>query len=302
MGDKPKRHPPFSRVIGIIDNLARNSVEEVLLVGGDPCTYPRLKDVVEFAEKAGLSVGILSNTLFFRKADFSTIIEKVDSFEATILGSTADAHDQVSRHKGSYDILVRNMKALTDIGIPTGIVLNATPKTYNGFYTTIVNLVKQDVLVRDVLVQRIIPQGLAKNLLKYSLNDVKKIGILFSDLEKLSKDFNLAIRFEDPFPLCFVDSKYHKFLSPCEWGYFRGSIDPEGNISRCGADPRYRLGNMFNCDVKELWETSPTLISFRSRDWLPEYCHRCVLLEKCGGGCSLSRITDKDHEPDILCP
>jgi radical SAM protein with 4Fe4S-binding SPASM domain len=151
------------------------------------------------------------------------------------------------------------------------------------------------------MIQRVIPKGRASNTLKYALRK-EHITAMFQDIEKIEQTYRLKIVFEDAFPLCIIDEKYHRYLSPCVWGFTKGSINWNGDISRCGADPRFRLGNIFEKPLKEIWENHPVLRSFRSTDWMPPECQNCSLLEKCRCGCPLSNITESDHEPDILCP
>jgi len=89
-----------------------------------------------------------------------------------------------------------------------------------------------------------------------------------------------------------VDDRFHKYLKPCSWGVDKFSVNGKGNLSRCGADPRYQLGNILETPLEKIWANSQELISFRNRDYLSEKCRKCVYLEKCGGGCPLCCSND----------
>jgi radical SAM protein with 4Fe4S-binding SPASM domain len=294
-------HPPFEQVQRIIYELARQEIEEIYFVGGDPCTYPALIQALKLSKDLGMKNTVLSNTLNFRHS-LNQVIKYVDAFETTILGATPSEHDRVANRSGAYDILIKNMKAINEEGLGVGIMFNATPQTFDKFFLTVSKLIDLGININYVMIQRIISQGRAHNTLKYSITSVSQVQKLFKDIEKINKELKLKILFEDPFPLCIIDSKYHKFSSRCEWGFSKGSINHKGNVSRCGSDPRYQIGNIFKTELQVLWEESPILRSFRSYKWLPERCQKCSLLKNCGGGCSLSRITDKDHTVDILFP
>ena len=55
VGNKEKeKHPSFGKIKDVIEKLAKNNVKEILLVGGNPCTYPHLKKVVEVIKNLNL--------------------------------------------------------------------------------------------------------------------------------------------------------------------------------------------------------------------------------------------------------
>jgi len=60
-------HPSPSQVKKVLDKILSSRVKEILLVGGDVCLYPGLKNVVSQIKKAGAKCSILSNTLEFGK-------------------------------------------------------------------------------------------------------------------------------------------------------------------------------------------------------------------------------------------
>jgi len=303
IGDEGReKHPPFQKVKKIIERLAENNIKEILLVGGNPCTYPNLKDVVELIKKLGLKCYILSNTLEFEQ-NLNFFLDKIDDFQATILGSNAKEHDSEAGRRGAYEILIRNIKLLNQKRRKVTIAISLHKQNYNKIFDIVKNLIeKEKIKIRELVVQRIIPCGRAANTLRFSVTK-DQVPVIFEQLYEVKELYNLAIDFEDPFPLCIIPEKYrHLQNKPCEWGFTKGSINFNGDLARCGADSRFLLGNIFKIDnLQKCWKENPILIDFRNRKWLPQKCQECELLEKCGGGCSLSRITDKDHECDILC-
>jgi radical SAM protein with 4Fe4S-binding SPASM domain len=232
------------------------------------------------------------------------MLKYIDGVDATILGPNCISHDKVARREGAYNFLISNIIKLVSEGFKIGIVLNATPQTHNRLFQMMENLIEKENIpttsIRYVILQRVIPKGRALNTLKYGLKK-EHIQPLFTDIEKIEQTYGLKIVFEDAFPLCLIERKYHKYLSPCVWGYTKGSINWNGDVSRCGADPRFRLGNIFEESLNEIWKKSPILLSFRHTDWMPLQCRNCSLLEKCRCGCPLSNVTESDHETDILC-
>jgi len=303
MGDiRRDKHPQYSKIKRVMEELVNQGVKNLLLGGGNPCTYLYLDKVTKFGYNLGFHVDVISNTLEFKDKE---ILKYISGFEATILGPNSLAHDDVARRKGAYQRLIRNIKKLVEEGHKISVILNATPQTYNKLFDAVKNIVEIEDIpsnsIRYVMIQRIIPKGSASNTLKYNLRK-EHLNPLFADIEKIEKTYEIKIVFEDAFPLCLIDEKYHRYLSQCVSGYTKGSINWNGDVSRCAADPSFRLGNIFEKPLNDIWEKSPILLSFRSTDWAPLECKKCPLLKKCRCGCSLSKVTESDHEPDILCP
>ena len=119
----------------------------------------------------------------------------------------------------------------------------------------------------------------------------------------LEAKYGVPVELVDPFPLCIVDETYHYLITPCKCGLTDMSINGSGDVTRCGADPNYQLGNILVDStenmVLSLWQNSSELINFRTKQFLPEQCQICPLKVKCGGGCAircnLFRALDKNH-------
>ncbi|MFH1752467.1 MAG: radical SAM protein [archaeon] len=297
-----KKHPPFETIKCLIEKLAGNGVREFFLVGGDPCLYPNLKDVVKLIRKLNSKVYIMSNTLDFGK-EINFFIENCDGFQTTVLGHTAEEHDIMVGKKGAYSILVRNIKILNSKGKLVEVAVSVYTRNFDKIFDLTKNLIENEKLkISELIVQRIVPCECAINY-KFSLTK-KQIPIIFKQLFEVKEKYGLVIDFEDPFPLCVIPKEFRCLQRTiCRWGLDKASVFFDGGISRCGADSRSLLGNLFKIkNIQQFWQENPVLVDFRSRKWLPKECLNCEFLEKCGGGCSLSRITDKDHERDILCP
>lgn len=296
------KHPPIEKVKKVIERLASNDIKEVLLVGGDPCSYPYIREVVELIKKLGFKVYILSNTLEFGK-DLDFFISNIDDFQATILGSTENAHDEEAGRKGVYSKLIKNIKLLNEKGKKITVAISVHKQNYDKIFEIIKNLIENEkIKIKELIIQRVIPCGRAANTLSFSVTK-EQVPAIFEQLNKIKQVYNLKIDFEDTFPLCIVPERLRYLQEkPCEWGFRKGSVNFNGDIARCGADGRFQLGNLFKIEkLQQFWKENPTLVDFRSKKWLPDKCKECIMLEKCRCGCSLSRVTNKDHECDVLC-
>lgn len=239
MGDMRKNgHPPFYQIADIIKELSKQDVEDILLVGGDPCTYPYLSDIIKLCYNLGLNIDIMSNTFDFQDR---SILPLIRNFDTTIIGENAEIHDRVAHNKGAYSQLMRNVKQLTYDGYKVGFAVNLTNQTYDNTLQIVQNLIEiEGVKPRDIkyiMIQRIIPKGNAAGSIEYNIKE-NQINTFFKSMDSIKELYRIPIVLEDTFPLCAVEKKYHKYLEYCKWGFTKGAISWNGDVCRCGAKDR----------------------------------------------------------------
>ena len=293
------RFPPLLQVEKVVSKLVENNIKNISFVGGDPAIYPYILELSKFASSLGCCLSILSNTLEFGK-DAIDVANYINCFEGTIHDSTAEAHDAFCKKKGAYELLTYNLKSFSDMGKKIGLTLNLTPFTYNKIFDIVNAIVSKGINVGYLVLQRIIPFGRAENSHLYELT-IQQLAIALDSVERVEKEFDISITFEDPFPLCVIEKKYYRYMHPCEWGLNKVSIDYNGNMSRCGADPRCTLGNIFEINsLSDWWQNADELLEFRKKNYLGKKCNNCELLDECGGACPISRNPDLGFTQDYI--
>lgn len=293
----PRKHPDIEQVKRVLKKLKDNGIQTVSYVGGDPAGYPYILEASQYGASLGFKQSILSNTLEFGDKAIE-VARYIDSYEGTIHAATAELHDSFCKRTGAYSGLLKNLKFFSDLGLKIGLTINLTPFTYNSIYAMVDNIIKVGINVNYVVFQRIIPFGRATESKKYEL-DLRQLDIALNDIKKIEgKD--IEIIFEDPFPMCAVDIKYQKYMHPCEWGLTKVSVDYNGDLSRCGADPRCTLGNLFTNSLTDTWINSDELRQFRKKEFLPDKCNTCSMLNQCGGACPISRSSDDFYSEDYI--
>lgn len=292
-------HADYNTLTRIIDELAKAEIHTISFLGGDPALHPHIIDLALYASDKGINSSLMSNTMEIKNCTTERMAQVFKLFEATIHGSCAKDHDSFCRKNGAYDKLVENLKNLTKFNATIGIAINIIPSNSNQVFSMVKSLLDSGVNVSYVIVQRIIPFGAAKNTTEYMLNKEQANNAL-DEIRRVNEELGVQITVEDPFPLCVIDEKYHKYMHPCEWGYTKAALNGEGLLSRCGADTRYLLGSIFETPINEIWDNSPILKSFREQNYLAEECKTCKLRNQCGGGCPLSCEVSGDHGLDYL--
>lgn len=273
--------------------LKKAGVEEINLVGGDPAEHSHIQELVEYLYDLGFKVPILSNTHNYKNTTIERITPYVTSLEGTFHAPTAEEHDQFNRTRHSYETMLENLKKYDSIRNSEqnlGAVLNIMNYNYNRLYEIIEKLLEQELRLDYVLIQRIGLYGRAKGNEKEKIL-TEKLALAFEQIDKINRKLGIEIAMVDAFPFCLIPKEYHKYLAKCDWGYGTASLDMNGNITRCAVASHCGtnlLGNVLETNVSEIWQKSPTLISFRNKNYLRDECRQCDMLTKCGGGCPIS--------------
>ena len=300
--------PGFSQKYNILEStineLAKYGCESILFVGGDPASHPDVIKLGNYAKSLKISTSILSNTLKFApQFSWKDIVDAFDTIEVTIHSSDAVEHNNFCGKKGAFEFSIGNLKSIASVSQVNnhlGIVYNITPDTYRDIYNAIKQvIIVESVNIDHVVLQRIIPVGRALNNMSWSLEQLY-ISDIFTQMEKIEKEFLIEVYLEDSFPLCVVPEQYRHFVHRCQWGTSGISLDLYGNIAKCCADSRYNIGNILETPLLDIWRASSELDKRRKGLLVPEKCRQCSLYLECGGGCILaSELNNCDGDPLI---
>ncbi|MGV8017329.1 MAG: radical SAM protein [Ignavibacteria bacterium] len=203
LGSKIKKDFPLPKLISIIDEIAKNNVSEIFLLGGDPAEHNMFLEIIKYASGKGLVITSVSNTHEYNN-NLNQVAKYVRIFDTTIHGPSPEVHDLFCGVRGAYDMVLKNLKSLKNLGCSTGITINITPTNSNHLFQSIMNIVNSYGAILDyVNVQRIAPYGRAGIDDNYYLNSTNLLNAL-SDIEKIHNELNIEIQCEDSFPLCIV--------------------------------------------------------------------------------------------------
>src|SRR5205807_369428 len=109
----------------------------------------------------------------------------------TILGSSAETHDAITRSPGSYVRLMANLQRVAALGKKVGICANAMPQNLDQIYDIVSNVQNEfNIPVRSLMIQRIIPSGGASGEFKFGLN-LGDVDRLMSQIDRVATDFQV---------------------------------------------------------------------------------------------------------------
>ena len=281
---KSIKHASYSTLVDIVQEFKRSNVVTVALLGGDPVRHPQFNQIVKLIKSNGMRVSVMSNTM--QVNNIGEIAPFIDNIDTTIHGYNGFEHDSFCGKTGAYDLLIKNLKEFSKYNITINVAINLIPQTYDKVFQITEAILKSGVNVSGVLFQRILGYGRASGKDVWSLN-YKQVNIALEQAKRLEQLYGLEIRVEDPYPLCYINPIFRKYMYGCPEGKSRIAVSMEGNVSRCGADPNYTRYNILELPLVDIWNNTNLFKDFREKNYLLPNCRSCKLVDICEGGCPI---------------
>lgn len=159
----------------IFDRLAAAGVLVIQLTGGDPLYRPDAFDIVEAADRAGLSVYVRSDTVALTEENLDRLqaLSNLWHIGTSIDGANAVAHDWM-RGKGAFDTLIERLTRLAERGIP--VAAGATLHRSNVDSVTEIGRVAVDNGARWFDIGFLSPVGRGAALAELVLDEATRCG------------------------------------------------------------------------------------------------------------------------------
>lgn len=219
-----RRYVPISAdlVKSCIDEACTNNkIDMVLISGGEPTLYKDLSEIINYISKAGLKIGILSNSLRFADDTFfKSFINTVGiDFELTTAFHSllAEEHDAVTGIKGSFEKSLKGISNLINAGVNVTIkhVINGfsykrLPDFAQWIYLTFPDTVSWVICNMDLCGEALNNNSSTAIPFDESKPYLEKALEIVTDHHKKERHRNVSV-FNTP--LCCIDPYY--------WGYLR---------------------------------------------------------------------------------
>ena len=118
-GEKQAVEMSLSDIKHIIDQLELNSVKELQIIGGEPMLHSRFLDILDYCSGKFELISVFTNGTLIS----SDIIERLKKLNATVYVSLhankEEDFDKITRSKGMYAKVLKNIESLRDSGLKT---------------------------------------------------------------------------------------------------------------------------------------------------------------------------------------
>ena len=264
--------------------LDETSCHHVTLTGGEPLLRPDLPRILEFLQRRGIQVTIISNGRLLNESAAASLVQGgVGLFELPLLSHRAGVHDELSGARGAWEAV---LSAMTNVRLQHGQVVAAfvaTRKNIGHLHETI--RLAFAFGARGIMLNRFNPGGRGRDHLEELLPSVDQLRAALETAELASVEFGLPISCSIPIQPCLIDTNRFPRLGfgYCAAGTERAyyTLDPLGNVRPCNHTDII-LGNLFERSFPELIASERMAEFVRAA---PPFCSECARRIECQGGC-----------------
>jgi len=276
----------------IVDELYEMGAKWFGLSGGEPLVRKDVFEVIAHAKSLGMNVSLITNG-YYVDGDILDNLIKYEVMTAVSIDGKEETNDRM-RGKGAYANALRAMKRLSEADIFDCIV--TTLNKYNCSEVDHIAELGYEFNARRVVYHNYIPVGRAQEHLDLAPSPQQYEEVM-NHIYDLMMEYRgkLSINVYCPFFARIAkergmpDFDYwfnNVFLGQCFIGGRYMGLLENGDVRRCGFNEGYRMGNIREKSMKDLWielQESELSKKLRDRRNLKGKCGVCEYREICGG-------------------
>jgi len=276
----------------IVDELYEMGAKWFGLSGGEPLIRKDIFKIIEHAKSLGMNVSLITNGYYVKGHILEKLIRN-EVMTAVSLDGKEESHDFI-RGKGAYATALLAMEKLSEGGIFDCIV--TTLNKHNCSEVDHIAELGHKFNATRVVYHNYIPVGRAQEHLELAPTP-QQYEAVFNRIYDLMQEYRgkLSVNVYSPFFARIAkqrgipDFDYwfnNVFLGQCFIGGRYMGLLENGDIRPCGFNEGYRMGNIRDKSMKEIWadmQTSEFTRKLRDRRNLKGKCGVCEYREICGG-------------------
>jgi len=258
----------------------------VSFTGGEPTLRQDLPELIAYAKNKGMRVNLITNGIRCASKDYVKTLAQsgLDSAQVSIEGGSAEIHDRITQHPGSWEKAVQGVRNLRSAGIHTHT--NTTICGGNRDHLLdLVDFIADELGSEYFSMNMVIRTGTA---LSHDEDDIRysEIGPIIQAVQQRAKEKGVRFVWYSPVPYCLfnpVQAGLGAKSCACVDGLI--SVNPAGELLPCSSFER-GIGDLLHQPFKKVWYTR-TALYWRRKEFIPPVCQRCEIRDICAGACPL---------------
>ncbi len=283
--------------------------EQLFIGGGEPLTKKqKVFEIIDYCSKLGLKCSLNTNATLITEEDLPHL-KKLSAIQVSLDGACPQTHDHIRSVPGTFDKAVKNIKLLVRNGIYVCVRMTLFELNYDEVFDLLDLCRKWGVSSFSWF--RVLPAGRAEYI-KGTYVDPKIYYLIMKEMNRqkyISKDIKIVssepckIALDEPLRKKILNKSGKNSVSGCLPGYIELFISANGDVYPCTMLQNYKLGNILEDNIEDIWLNSPPLDSLRNKNNLKGKCGNCKHKNLCGG-CRASALGIKGDlfQEDPYCP
>lgn len=277
-----------AQVDTIMDEIEGSRVFEIVITGGEPLlNKPVMYRMLDRVDTGGfLHASLNTSLLGLTETDARRLggYTRLVSILTSVMGPTAEIHDQIANHEGSFQKTIAGIKLLRRFGIP--VSANMVVSRLNMRYISQTAALCKRLGIKMFNATRAVAPLNCPDFRPYSL-DLQEFRAYLSDLGAAGRAHDLPVGVLTVYPFCGVgDVCAHPMTAGrrCSAGVSVAAVSATGEFRAC-THVQESVGNILSETLPALWAR---LAPWRNASLVPTICKDCRALALCGGGCRAS--------------
>lgn len=275
----------WKKVMDTVGEILKSRNEDrMLLTGGEPFLREDIMELIRHIHSIGFKPFINTNSLLIKDEQMRDLAKYKAELLVSVDGSSKEIHEYL-RGKNTFDETVLKIKKLKESGVITKLSYTVHTKNLDeieGFLRFAGEAKADQVAINNLSVlHRADISGIERV-------NTKDLNEKLYELAQQDSSFCFYINRTDFTNLGAILKCNMKF-SYCGVGSASLCIDSNGDLYPCYNTmvEEFRVGNVLEDDLTELWSKSPVLEELRSLnvDEMNQQCAECLVRYYCGGGC-----------------
>lgn len=279
----------------IIDRLWEINIPHLIFTGGEPTLREDLVELISYAEEKGQITGLNTNGRRLSDERYLKELAKagLDHVQITVESHDPGIHDQMVQSKGAWSQTIEGLK--NSLASPLFVMTNTTMLENN-----------RDTLDRtlDFLADLGVPTIGLNALIYAGKGKSVGTGLNEDELKPLLDIARQRTKAQDQKLIWYTPTLYCHFnpidqglgVKGCSAALYNMCIEPDGGVLPCQSYYQ-QLGNLLRDPWNSIWEHELAL-KLRNREYVPEGCQTCSMLQECGAGCPLTYTS----QPRVVNP
>jgi radical SAM protein with 4Fe4S-binding SPASM domain len=278
-----------------LDRIWAIGIPHVVFTGGEPTLIPFLPELITHAEHLGMITGLNTNGRRLKDMDFinKLVDAGLDHVQITLESHDAEVHDHITAAKGAWSETVAGIK--NALASRLFVMTNTTLLRSNsgGLEDTLAFL--SELGVPTVGLNGLIYSGRGAAV-DESISEDDLPALLEIAKEHADQSGQRLIWYTPTMYCHFNPIESNLGVKGCTAAQYNMCVEPDGGVLPCQSYYT-QLGNLLSDPWQEIWE-HPLAQSIRNRDYAPDGCHFCDLMDTCGSGCPLHLQNNPDMKPE----
>lgn len=264
----------------------------ISFTGGDPLLREDFFDLIAYAGKRGIEIGILGNPNHLNYETAKRLKDLgVTRYQVSIDG-LEETHDRLRGRKGLFKDTIRAIHVLEDVGIPSVVMFTLSKENANELIGVIRTVAQEGVSIFDFA--RMVPIGTGEQLKKQMLTPLEYRELLLKVLEEYKylqengcrtyfgrKDHLWKLLYQQLGLLKPLPKDKETIYNGCGIGSSILTILADGTIYACRRLP-VEIGRVPEQSIRDIFINSPEHNKMRQVENMQK-CSKCELMQFCRG-------------------